>query len=919
MGTQNVIKLILAGENRLGSMFATAGGQVNQFAGQVGYMNDSVADVTAPLASLAGGVLKVDAALAALAAGGLAYAFAKSKDFESASIELKKVLGDHPAALAEAETYARSLSGTYGEASTEILRSTANFKQAGFDIEESMQLTKNALDLVIAGDIEAAQASDLLVASLKGFKAPAEDAGRLIDILNEVSNNYATDVEQLAIGMAEISPIASTMGFSMEETAGVLTPVIEIFRSGGEAAVALKTGLLRMVDDNPTVVSALESIGVSQTNANGALRSGKDILADVAGAFTTLGQNEKLFVAQQLVGIQQSARMVTVFDNLSKTSEITAVAMGAAGSAALEVAARLESSEVSVNLFIQGMVNAFTSMGDQFRDSAKDSIDGATEIINALDSVVSSGGLDPLFVALESQLSALGSFLSQVAENIPAAFDDLDFSKLLTSLKDLGIEVEGLFDGLDLSTPEGLSAALQKVVDGVTGLTNVTSGMVSGAGPFIQMLVEMVDAFIEMDSEGQRTIGTVTGFGGVLNKLTGPVDAVLKGIGGIGTGMQVLAGVQVVNLISKLAGAGGLTGALGSVVGKLAPILSMLAGPAGVVAVLGLSATAVAGAVKGYVEWQDAEDELEKSLQRGADASANLAEKYRNISEVTGITITSTQDLRDSVAEGTIHFDEATQSWKSGAGPLRDYAAEVKAASEASYDWGEQIKRITDDNGNLIGVVNATTTAVDEQKQGVIEARAAWFELQGMSSELALSAAKMEGMDAPIKKVAKEAETATEKTKDFMLGMEKLAADERIKGMDIAFNLNTAALEADTDKAIANIENIGVSVTSTGDLINNMFGQLSSHAGSSRRLIEEQIEDENDRRRVAFEDTHQAADDLHELNKLRMDRMRSGEPMISVTMDSSFEPELRSIWQKILENAQVEMSAEQAQFLVGSG
>ena len=44
----------------------------------------------------------------------------------------------------------------------------------------------------------------------------------MLDILNEVSNNYATDIEQLGVGMAGISPIARTMGFSMEETVGIL-------------------------------------------------------------------------------------------------------------------------------------------------------------------------------------------------------------------------------------------------------------------------------------------------------------------------------------------------------------------------------------------------------------------------------------------------------------------------------------------------------------------------------------------------------------------------------------------------------------------------------------------------------------------------------------------------------------------------
>ena len=75
-----------------------------------------------------------------------------------------------------------------------------------------MQLAKSGMDLVIAGGVDAAGSSEILIAALKGFDEPASEAARLIDILNEVSNNYATDVEQLGRGMAGLSPVAKTMG-----------------------------------------------------------------------------------------------------------------------------------------------------------------------------------------------------------------------------------------------------------------------------------------------------------------------------------------------------------------------------------------------------------------------------------------------------------------------------------------------------------------------------------------------------------------------------------------------------------------------------------------------------------------------------------------------------------------------------------
>ena len=215
---KKTIEILFMGTDKLSGTIGDVAGKVADFSG-------SIQDATKPLLDMSVAILKVDAVVGALAVGGLALAYAKSIEFEGAVIDLQKVIGDEGNAMQGAIDTALELSNAYGTSATDVLQSAANFKQAGFDIEGSLILTKSALDLMIAGDVEASAASELLIATLKGFNAPAEEAARVVDILNAVSNEYATNVNELAIGMAELSPIASTMGFSFEETAGILTPV----------------------------------------------------------------------------------------------------------------------------------------------------------------------------------------------------------------------------------------------------------------------------------------------------------------------------------------------------------------------------------------------------------------------------------------------------------------------------------------------------------------------------------------------------------------------------------------------------------------------------------------------------------------------------------------------------------------------
>lgn len=514
---EKTVAIVFKGKDDLSKTVKSISGSMDDF----GKVTMGIAE---PLASMATNVLKLNAALVALAGTGLVYAFNKSKDFESATIELQKVIGDEADKLGVAQTNALALSDTYGVAASEILDSTANFKQAGFNIEGAMLLVKSSMDLAIAGQLDAAESSEYLVSILKGFKAPATEAARVTDVLNEISNKYATNVQELAIGMAKVSPIAKLMGLSFEETAAFLVPTIEVFRSGDEAGTALRTSFLKLLDDAKPVQDGLRSLGVAQKDANGAMRQGKDIIFDIAQAFGSANENEKLFLAQQLVGIRQAGKFVQSFDDIDRTMKIVSDGMGSAGSAAAEVAARLESSQVSVDRFKVGFQNLAIVVGDQFRASAKEAIDGGTKIENALQSLVDDGTFKPIFDTLSGVADDLGSFLSDIATALPDAFGQVEFDKFLESLGALGGEIGTFFGNLDLTKPDDLAKAIQFVIDSVTSLIDVTTGMVEVWQPVITAIGKAIDAFNNLDVSTKEIVGNVLALSQVVVGIAVPLS-----------------------------------------------------------------------------------------------------------------------------------------------------------------------------------------------------------------------------------------------------------------------------------------------------------------------------------------------------------------------------------------------------------
>lgn len=894
---QRTVEIVFEGVDKVGSTISTIGTRLDS-------LSSSVTKAAQPWADIADGVLKAEAALAALAVGGLAFAYAKSVEFESAVIELQKVLGrDLTSELEAAKKAAIDLSDEYGVSARDILASTANFKQAGFDIDESMQLAKNALDLVIAGDLEASQASEILIAALKGFQEPASEAARLIDILNEVSNNYATDVEQLGIGMSTLSPIARTMGFSMEETAGVLTPIIEIFRSGSEAAIALKTGLLRLVDDSKPVREALASIGVSQTDANGALRSGKDILYDVSQAFTTLDTNQKLFVAQQLVGIQQAGRMVEVFDNLGKSTEITAVAMGAAGSASEEVAARLASAEVQVNRFVAGFENLAVAIGNQFKASTTEAIAGATEIEKILREMVDQGTFDDIFTFINSFAVRLGEDLRTIAQNLPDAFKNVDFTEFLESFNGLGSALKDIFEDffgeIDITTPEGLAAALQKVVDSGTALTNVTIGIIEALRPLAASLGAAIENFRESDEATQQFAGNLLGAAKSIVLIGENIDLLSGSLKLLGTGVSLLAGTQIVSLITAFgstAAGGTLIGAITAAASALTPLLS------------GLSALGL-GAAIGYTL-----DEYVPAFKSAADATFDWVASLLGAENATKSHLDATREFEAETLKVVDNVREMT-------GTLNDIPPSIAIDLEAKTLQAVQDLKFFDESIKAIPDEKAVDVQakVDDGSFAVAEGLIARVTDTGtVVIEAAPNASSFEIAKAKIAEIPteKQLEIKLQGDIDIELARIKTQAETVQTAVEWKAKLDIANVEADMEKFKASADLISESFVNTGE---TLVGLVDAFVGASSLQsldIAEWIDDENRRRNEILQlekDLIQAQIDLTAAKASAVER---GQPLISITGEG-LEPELEAFMWKILEKIQIRAAEDDAQFLLG--
>ncbi len=899
---KKIIEIVFAGDDEVSGVIKGISTNISAF-------GDGLENVVSPLAGITDNILKLDAALAALAIGGLAFAFKKSADFEGSMIELQKVLGEHPEALEKAKNAAFDLSAQYGASSSDILLSTANFKQAGFDIEDALTLTKVSMDLVIAGGLEASQSSELLISTLKGFKAPASEAARLIDVLNEVSNNYATNVQELAIGMAALSPVANLMGFSFEQSAGLLTPIIEIFRSGSEAANALKVGLLQLVNDTAPVEDALKALGISQKNANGSLRSGKDILADVSKAFLTVNKDQKLYFAAQLVGIRQAARMVEVFNGLAKSTEITAVANNAAGSAIKEVEIRLLSAEVSVNKFAAGFENLAIIAGDQFRLAAQGVIDGATDIELIIQNLITDKTFDPLFKALREASTELGNFLSQVAAALPEAFKLVDFEPLLDSLGDLEDTFKAFFQDIDLTTPEGLANAIQFVVDSISSLIRTTEGLVGPLGIFIEKVLQAVDAFNELDEGTKKTIGSVLGWSKVIDTVLGPLGSFLKAVESLALGLNILVGVQVVSVLTSWGVTFSAIAATATVAGANIVASFKLVGAIFLGTAVGLELLAAAAGI----------------------AIGSLARLIPGVDEATQ-SVLGFLDFLFGISDKTqfeIDLDIAEAQKK--AAILRKRIAEIQAKKVIKIDLAldeafldldnfQQVIALT--KSQISGIGKALDEAFGEVHIGILEGDDFDFEAVLAKGEKVAGSFREQldqfTKDPIVMDIEVKTKIKADPNSKAELQKIRVEADTVQTAFEFSAKVEMADIEAGAKVMASAFDAVGESVNAIADSTSSMFVSFATFKGTigEKLFLSNILQDQADSQNELI--ASQIGLNLAQEDFLRVktEVLEAGGGLIKISADG-LEPEIEAFMFKILDKIQIAVTESQSELLLG--
>ena len=122
------------------------------------------------------------------------------------------------------------------------------YSKLGFTSKEIMDATKATLDLAAATGTDLERAAQVAGAAVRGFGLDASETERVVDVMAVSFASSAMSIEKWQTSMTKVAPIAKAAGFSIEDTAAIMSKLTD---SGIEASIAgtsLRNILLKMQD-----------------------------------------------------------------------------------------------------------------------------------------------------------------------------------------------------------------------------------------------------------------------------------------------------------------------------------------------------------------------------------------------------------------------------------------------------------------------------------------------------------------------------------------------------------------------------------------------------------------------------------------------------------------------------------------------
>lgn len=340
-----------------------------------------------------------------------------------------------------------------GATINDLYKATTLYYQQGLDTNAAMSIGIETLKMSRIANIDAAEATDLMTAALRGFNMELNDASAtyINDIYSNLAAHTASNTLEIGTAMSKTASIAANANMDFKVTAALLSQIIETTREAPETAgTAMKTIIARFTEvkklfsegqltgtdeegesiEINKIDKALKTVGISLKDFLNGSKGLDDIFLELSKKWSTLDLATQRYIATMAAGSRQQSRFLAMMSNYSRTMELVDIANNSAGASQEQFEKTLDSMSAKLNQLKDAWNNFL--MGLANNEILKAGIDTLTKLLETINSIIDgiSGGsgliksiasLGVAFGALKLGKSILGGGLAKMGAKFGAA------------------------------------------------------------------------------------------------------------------------------------------------------------------------------------------------------------------------------------------------------------------------------------------------------------------------------------------------------------------------------------------------------------------------------------------------------------------------------------------------------------------
>lgn len=325
----------------------------------------------------------------ALIAGGVALsaligiAVAKNTEFDKAMSNTSAAIMANKEQHEQLGEAALKAGADTAYSASEAAAAEEELAKAGLTVADIVGGSLNgSLALAAAGQLQVARSAEIMATTLKQFKLPAEDAAHVSDLLAAGAGKAQGSVDDLALALQYVGPVASSMGLSLEETVGTLALFASQGQLGERAGTGLRGVLMSLTSPSQLAAKTMGEYGIEIFDAQGRMKSLAQISQELKDAFGDLTEQERAQALGRIFGNEQITAARVLYEGGAKAVNQWTEEVDASGYAAEQAARRQDNLAGDIEKLGGAMDTALIRTGSAANDVLRQMVQAVTALVD---------------------------------------------------------------------------------------------------------------------------------------------------------------------------------------------------------------------------------------------------------------------------------------------------------------------------------------------------------------------------------------------------------------------------------------------------------------------------------------------------------------------------------------------------------